>query len=392
MPYRRILVALILTTFTDSLAEEFLNPLIVVNLEARGIPASLIGLAISSGDLGVLLAAPFVPGIIRRVDPLHYLRWTLLLLTGGVLLFPLFPHVFAWVALDFGMGVVTCGFFVLSDSLVNAASADAWRGKLLGVYLLSESLGAILGPALLSQVGFAGVAPWFVAAAFMLVGVAPWFLLGEAPVPALGRDAPPSLLGLARTAPLLLVVAVAGAFLEDMPASLLPVFAIDSGLAERTAVLLLSAMALGSIALQLPAGWAADVVERHRLLVLLSTATLVLCVPLAKGASEPWAIFPVVFLLGGLFNAYELVGLALLGERGTLQNLASLSAAATLFGGVASFAGPPLTGAAMDAVGPVGFVAAVACAAFAVLVAAAIGGHRRRRRLAAAPELRAGSS
>lgn len=375
MPYRRILVALIATTFTDSLAEEFLNPLIVVNLEDRSIPAWLIGLAVSSGDLGVLIAAPFIPRILRRVHPVRYLRWTLLLLTGGVLLFPLFPNVLAWVALDFGMGLVTCGFFVLSDSLINAAASEAWRGKLLGLYLLAESLGAILGPALLSGVGFGGAQPWLVAAALMLVGAAPWFALAAAPVPALEQGPSPSFLGVARSAPLLLLVAAAGAFFEDTPGSLLPVFAIGSGLSEQTSVLLLSAMALGAIAFQLPAGWLADVVERRRLLALLCGAILALCAVLAAHAGDPRFLFPIVFLLGGIFNAVELVGLALLGERGTLQTMASLTAAATLFGGLTSFVGPPVTGAAMDAVGPLGFVGAIAGMAALVLITS-LGGRR----------------
>ena len=65
-----------------------------------------------------------------------------------------------------------------------------------------------------------------------------------------------------------------------------------------------------------------------------------------------------------------------IGERGTLQNLASLSAAATVFGGVASFLGPPLTGAAMDAAGPLAFPVAIAVMAGVVLVAATFGGRR----------------
>jgi MFS family permease len=369
MSYRRILVALIITTFTDSLAEELLQPLIVVLLEQQDVSTFLIGLTTSSGDLGVLLAAPFVPLLIQIIRPVSYVRWSLLFIGFGIFLFPLFPNVYAWIVFDFLLGVVTCGYFVLSDSLINAAAKERYRGRLLAVYMLAESGGAILGPLLLSRVGFEGFRPFVVAAVIMFAGIAPWFFLGPIRTPSLGEERPTGFLALVRAAPLVLIAAVAAAFFGDVPASLLPVFAIDAGLAETTAVLLLAVLAAGTVVFQLPLGWGADALSRRMFLLILCAGTIISSLLLLPLVTHRWLVWPLVLVLGGFFRAFDLLALALLGERANARDLASLSAAVTMSGSVGSFLGPPSVGLLMDATGPGALF--VACAVVAAVVMAA---------------------
>jgi MFS family permease len=379
MPYQRILIALVITTFTDSFAEEFLQPLLVVLLEQQDVSSFLIGLTTSSGDLGVLVAAPFVPTVVRLLSPVTYVRGSLLLLAAGTLLFPLFPNVYAWIALDFAFGVVTVGYFVLSDTLVNAAAEDARRGRLLAAYMLAESLGAILGPLALSGVGVEGMRPFVIAAFVMLLGITPWFFLRAAHAPDVRDEEATPFLATLRGAPFLLAVAATGAFFADVPASLLPVFALDLGQSEATAIVMLSVLAIGTVAFQLPAGWLADRVDRGSFLALASGSILVLFPLLASALPSPWLAWPLVLVLGGLFNGVELLGLVLLGERAGLGNLAGLNAAATMAGGISSFAGPPAVGLLMDVAGPLALPGAVSAVALLLLVASLY--DRRRRRI-----------
>jgi MFS family permease len=386
MSYRSILVALIITTFTDSLAEEFLQPLIVVRLEQQDVSTFLIGLTTSSGDLGVLLAAPFVPLLIQVIRPVSYVRWSLTVVGFGIFLFPLFPNVYAWIVFDFLLGAVTCGYFVLSDSLINASTEEQYRGRLLAVYMMAESGGAILGPLLLSGVGFGGFRPFIVAAAIMFAGIAPWFFLGPIRTPSLGDKRPTGFLSMARAAPLVLVVAVAGAFFGDVPASLLPVFAIDAGLAEKTAVLLLAVLAVGTVVFQLPLGWAADALDRRFFLLLVCAGTIVSSLLFLPMVTHRWLVWPVVLLLGAFFRAFDLLALALLGDRANARDLASLSAAVTMSGSVGSFVGPPTVGLLMDATGSgTLFVACAAVAAVVMVAAVADPGGRRRSQPSAQP-------
>ena len=378
MAHRRILAALIAVSFTDSLAEEFLQPLLVVLLEGRGASAFLIGLATSVGDLGMLLAAPFVPTLVRVIRPVHYVRGSLLLLAFGVFLFPLLPHVAAWIAIEFAFGLVTCGFFVMSDSLVNAAAADSLRGRMLASYVFAESGGAIVGPLLLGVVGFEGLLPFCVASAIMLAGIAPWFLVDVSRAPDLGGGQAVSLFAVLRSAPFVLLMVAAGTFFEDVPQGLLPVFALESGLGQTTAMSLLAVLAAGSLAFQLPSGWAADRIGQQPLLVVAGVAAvgLSLALPALTGTWAMWLALP---LLGGALQVFELVGLMLLGTRATPLTLAGLNAAATLSRSVTGFLAPPATGWLMDRAGPGALFAALAGVAALVVSACWVESARRAR-------------
>ncbi len=369
-----------ITAFTDSLAEEFLQPLIVVRLELQDTATFLIGLATSSGDLGVLLAAPFVPGLLQVLAPVTFVRWSLLGLCLGIFLFPLFPNVYAWIALDFLFGVVTCGYLVLSDTLVNAASEDARRGRLIAIYMIAESLGAILGPLLLSRIGFAGLQPFAVASVIMFVGIVPWLLLRPDQAPSLQDEEPaPRFLHLMRRTPLILLLAVAAAFLADVPTSLFPVYALENGLDESTAVVMLSVVAGGTLAFQFPAGWGADALDRRVFLIGICVASIAGCLALPGVLTHTLWLAGVLFVLGGLFNAFDVLGLALIGQRVSLGSLAAMHAAVTLFSSVAGFLGPPATGLLMDEIGPEAFPVALAGMAGAVLLAALVDLWRRPR-------------
>jgi MFS family permease len=367
------------TTFTDSLAETFLQPLLVVLLEQRGVSTFLIGLTASSGDLGVLVAAPLVPAVVRAVSPVRYVRTSLLIVAGGVLLFPLFPYVWAWIALDFVFGVVTVGYFVLSDSLVNAAAEDSRRGRLLAAYMLAESLGAILGPLGLSQVGVEGLRPFLLAASVMLIGIVPWLFLRDLHAPDLRREERASFLATLRGAPFLLGVVAAGELFEEVPASLLPVFALDLGRSEAMAIGMLSVLAAGTVLFQLPAGWLADRLDRGRFLALSAVCIAVLSLLLAPAMGVLWLVLPLLLLLGGLFNGVELLGLALLGERSSAGSLAGLHAAATLVGSLAGFAAPPVTGLLMDRAGTLALPGVIAATAGILLLASLFDRARRGR-------------
>jgi MFS family permease len=142
---------------------------------------------------------------------------------------------------------------------------------------------------------------------------------------------------------------------------------------------MLSALAAGSVLLQFPAGWCADVLDRRRFLMLLSLLTMGLSVALLATVDHAELLWPTLFLLGGTFNAFDLVALALLGERASLGNLATLTAAATMFSSVASFVGPPVTGALMDIGGGGVLPLAIAAVALGVGLVASLDGWREAR-------------
>jgi hypothetical protein len=92
-----------------------------------------------------------------------------------------------------------------------------------------------------------------------------------------------------------------------------------------------------------------------------------LLLPLAIG-SGPW-LYPLLVLWGGTTFAIYTLGLGLLGDGAPPAQLAAANVALVMVYQIGSTAGPTLSGAAMDLIGPEGLVVVVALAAAGLLVA-----------------------
>ncbi len=149
-----------------------------------------------------------------------------------------------------------------------------------------------------------------------------------------------------------------------------------TGLAPAAAAALLTALGLGSVALQLPIGFLSDKMARLGVLRLCALAGLVgaALLPLAARAGSP-AIFAAVPLWGGLAAGIYPVTLAMAGARFRGAELVSANAAIIIAYGLGSLLGPSLGGVAMDLWNPDGLLAAFALL-FAAFVALTIGWRR----------------
>jgi MFS family permease len=154
-------------------------------------------------------------------------------------------------------------------------------------------------------------------------------------------------------------VAMAGVFcyaaLESAQFALLPVWALDAGMGERTAAGLISVWLSGNILLQYPLGWLADRWRRRRVMMLCTGVAALgqLLVPLLVGT--PALLWPLLVLLGGTMGGLYTLSLVLVGERFRGTDLTRANTAFVMTFQLGAIAGPPFTGATMDAAGPASF-------------------------------------
>jgi MFS family permease len=148
---------------------------------------------------------------------------------------------------------------------------------------------------------------------------------------------------------LLLAVGVAAAF-EQAVLSLLPIYGLGYGIGEAGMSGLLAVLIAGNIALQVPLGLAAERLGPTPVLIACSAGTALGCVmlPLVIGTDLQW---PLAFLWGALSYGIYTVALVELGERFSGSMLVAGNAAFALMWGIGGMAGPPATGAFMDAIG-----------------------------------------
>ena len=331
-------------------------PLLSLVLEARGTDATLNGLNAAATFVGVILGPLLTPGLVRRVGIRAFLLACLCLDVGFFLMLKLFDGIAVWFALRVALGFVGSSIFTTAEAWINLLATDEGRGRILGLYAAALSGGFAIGPLLLSVTGVAGWTP-FVAAS-LLTAVAALPLLGAgAAARDLGRERAGGPLAMLVRAPfIMLAVALFGLF-ESTVQALLPVWGMRLGFGTTLSAASLSAVYLGSIALQLPVGWLSDKMDRLTVLRLCGAAGLVGAMLLMVAGGITPALFGLLFLWGGIAAGIYPVALGMAGDRFQGAELVSANAAVIIAYGLGALLGPALGGAAIDLWNPHGLLA-----------------------------------
>jgi len=348
MSATRSRVVVILTAAIFGLTYGLSAPLIALRLDDAGFGETLIGLNAAMHALGVLLVAPILPGLAARLGMARLALLALGLAALLLALFPAMPTVWLWFPLRLGLGIASETLFVVSETWVNQITTEDARARSMAAYTASLSLGFALGPVVLTFSSSAGAPPFLLGSLIALAAAA--LLLLMRPQPAVIEHAPPLNPRRALSlAPMAIAATALNAALETAGLSLLALYAMGQGWAERPATLLISTLMTGAIVLQLPIGWLGDRFDRRRLAVILTFVS-------AAGAglwplvlSEPWLAYPLLFLWGGAFVGIYTLMITILGSRFRGGELVGLYAILSVAWGIGALLGPPLGGAAMEA-------------------------------------------
>ncbi len=359
-----------------------LVPLMALVLEERGTSPVLIGLVAAANPIGVVLGAPLVAPFVRKFGTFNSLILASVgsIITVGVL--PVFDSIIGWVILRFLNGMCGAVPWVVTETWVNAIAVERTRGRITALYGGVMAIGFSIGPFLLTFVGTEGAFPFLCFATMMTISLIPIFTVRHlAPVLHLPH-------GVKMSGFFLMVPTIMGAgFLCGMTDtalfSFLPIWGINAGLDNQTAIRLLSVFVLGNVFMTLPLGWLADHINKR--LVLIGCSTMCILGPLAvttfasPDSVSLWTLGCVLFLWGGCAWALYAIGLAMLGERFKAGTLAASNAAFVVAYEIANIAGPPAAGFAMDTWGNFGFMTFLGIVAFIFTFLAATRGFVRSR-------------
>jgi len=352
-------------------------PLIALTLEHRGVGSVLIGVNSAMTSFGVLVAAPLVPSIIRRLGAAEGIVIGLMLTAAAAIGLAWTENLALWIALRFLMGVGIVTQWVVSETWMQAIVTERRRGLVMSIYVTAIAAGFATGPVLLTLVGTEGVLPFLVfggmiaATALPIIPIRRW-----APAMALGQRG--SVRRLLREAPTIAMAAVAVGMVDSAFFTFIPLYGLRIGLSHETAITLLTAVLAGNVVLQVPLGWVADRVNRRGLLVALG---LICCV---GPAFAGWALtagspltYPVLFVWGGAAFGIYTVGVTMLGERYRGGELAAANAAFVMAFEIANLTGPPVAGWAMEAWSPHGLMVWMTVVSVGFVALAMVRGLRR---------------
>jgi MFS family permease len=343
------LVAAIATVACCDVAMGLTLQLLPLLMEARGIPAWIMGINTAMGPIGILLAGPLLPRIIGRfgAKPVSYA--VIGLMIASLLAFKIWPSVWAWFPVRFVFGIAVGTLFTVSEALVLTSTTDQNRGRIMALYTSILAVSFSVGPLIIPWTGIHGWLPWLICAAFMLLATMP---LGFVTV---GNDAFKSETGsgffaFVKKAPLLLAAVAAATLFDNVFISFFSIFGLRSGLDLETASRILGIGIIGNTLLFYPMGLLADRWSRIGVVTVTASLTVLLSLSLILLITT-WFIWPAVILLSAAAFGVYVVALAMLGDSFKGSDLVAGSAAFSMMWGVGGLIGPPLAGALIDAFG-----------------------------------------
>ena len=344
------LVAVIASMVIVNLVYGLTLPLLSLVLDAQGISKTIIGLSIVAQASAGVVIAPVASGFIVRIGAARIMQLATIVAAVTLVLLGFWQNVVAWFPLRFLLGASAAVLWSASETIINELADENWRGRIIGVYGSAGAAGFALGPLVLIATGTTGLLPFVVTAGLVMLASLPLFWMRNAPEHDAGSTES-GLLRVFRIVPHIMLLNLTYAAAVEAFIAFFPLFGVHIGLGEARSLSVLTTFALGGVFLQLPLGWLADHVRRHRLLLICLVLTLVGFALLPAIIAWPVAGPAFAFALGGVEGMIYALGVILLGQRFRGADLAAASVLYTGMWGAGTMIGPLVVGAGMDILG-----------------------------------------
>lgn len=343
------LVASIATVASCDMAMGFTLQLLPLLMEQQGIHASIIGLNTAMAPLGILLAGPFLPRIIRRTGTLPVIYGSILFAIASLFLFKLFPSMWVWFPLRFMFGIAIGALFTVSEAWVMGFAGEGSRGRVMGIYTSVMAASFAMGPLILPLTGTTGWLPWIIAACCLVVATIPLSFV-EVDDSVFQDEDKGHFWQVVRVVPLLLFAVGCATLFDSVFISFFSIFGLRNGLSIETASLALGIGIFGNMLFQFIIGLLADKWSKRGVVLLSAAMTVAMSLALIWTVRTP-LLWPVVILLATSAFAVYVVALATVSETFKGADLVACSAAFSVMWGVGGLVGPPLAGGAIDTFG-----------------------------------------
>ena len=318
-------------------------PMFALLLERLGASGTEIGINQTIAAAALVLTAPVLPGLMARVGIVPLMLGSLVVLALAMAAIPLWPGQVWWGFLRVAWGFAGTALFFASEYWLVSNAPDAKRGRIIGVYVLVLSGSYMIGPLLLSILGLDSWLTFAVPTVIVAAAAIP-VILGRHLAPAAARECeerpgPFRALRFFRTDPMVLWGVLLFGVIEFGAVGLVPVWSLRAGHSQETALMLVFWLAFGSMAFQLPVGWAADRFDRRKLLALAGATSVVAPVGAIVWADSVVVLSAVLFVWGGMAVAFYSLALTELGARYKAGTLAAANAAVMLAYGLGAVRG-----------------------------------------------------
>ncbi len=329
---------------------------IPVKLAAEGFAPWVAGAIITAmaagGLVGCLLAGPLV----RRVGHARVFASLGAIVILSVLILALGAEPVLWIVSRGLYGFAVTGLFIVSQSWLNDASENVWRGRVIAVFYMTYVVSIGVGSFLLKFVSLDGLEGPLLSIFFAALAILPVGLTR------LRTPPPPEAVSVAirsvwRISPVGLVGLLAVGGLTMLVQGFAPIYAAAKGYGKGDIAVLMFLMQFGMIAVQYPLGALSDRMDRRYILIVASLIVIVSAAVATQldGVALLWMILVFAIWSGATESIYAVAN-AHANDRADPQYYVSLSSTLLVAWSVSGLLLPGLATVLTQLTGPKAFM------------------------------------
>lgn len=241
-------------------------------LNQAGYPSWVAATAVTSIAAGGVIGCLMAGWMIRRVGHARVFACFAAMIVMSTAVIALGIDAYSWIGSRFLYGLAASGNFIVTQSWLNHASDNSWRGRAMSFFYMAYVLGIGVGSFIFGQMPDGGANVPI--ASIMCVAI------GILPIGLTRLDAPPApertsidIKATWKISPVGLVGIFASGGLTMLVQGFTPIYASEAGLGQGDIAMLMFLMQLGMLGIQLPLGALSDRIDRR--IVLAGSCVLI---------------------------------------------------------------------------------------------------------------------
>ena len=254
--------SVILSMALVALGNGLVHTFVPLRLAHEGYSGSEAGIILTCLTAGGVVACLITGSVVRRVGHIRAFAVFAALILLSVLALTVSTHLVLWGVARAVHGLAITSLFIVSQSWMNDATENDWRGRVMSAFYLTYILFIGAGSYLAGQVDIDSSEAMTIGAAFVALAVIPVGLT-RLPTPPPPEKATVDFRAVWRISPVGFVGIVAVGGLTMTLQGFMPIHAAAAGVPAADIALLVSLGLLGNLFLQWPMGYISDRVDRR---------------------------------------------------------------------------------------------------------------------------------
>ena len=346
-----------ISAFLTGVALGYFFTVIVITQKLNGYSESTIGIVAASFSLGLVSAGFFVSKILSKFGLYRILLLSVSIQTVSLLAMFIYFNPINLALCHLIMGIVGGMNWMTMDTWVNIVSNDKNRGKAIGLYNSSISIGFAIGPLIVALFGSQGLIPIILCLLLMIIRIPALYVIknhiNNVKIPEQVKKINFSLV---KVAPFIFIAIFIGGINDSSFVVLFPAYMINELFTDRSIGFYFFVGAFGGVLSQPFVGAFADKVNKRKFLFSLLICHIIWPLLLFNFISFPLIIISSVIVWGFASISIYTVALAYLGERVSIKEISIATSVFIIIYEGGGFFGPILVGLSMNKFGNPGFI------------------------------------